>query len=74
MATDETHSCPGGCGARVPHHQFSCKPCWFRLPKPYRDAIDNGYRQRRTSPLPHRQAMRAAVLWYRDNPGVTGRG
>jgi hypothetical protein len=41
---------------------------------PYRDAINDGYRQRRQNPTPHSQAMRAALLWYRDNPGGGGNG
>jgi hypothetical protein len=64
----DTHGCPGDCGAQVPRHQLACKPCWFRLPKPYRDAVNDGYRHRMTNPRPHRQALRDAMLWYRDNP------
>lgn len=60
-----THACPGGCGTQVAHHMLACKPCWSRLPKPYRDAVNDSYRRDSRS---HRSAMAAALAWYRDNP------
>jgi hypothetical protein len=66
-----THACPGGCGAQVPHHQLACKPCWFRLPKPLRDDVNDAYRnRRRDGALPHLRAIREASRWYRANPGA----
>lgn len=67
MSGDE-HGCPGDCGAMVPRHQLSCKPCWFRLPSPLRNAVNNAYRHRASNPTPHRAALAAAMRWYRENP------
>lgn len=64
----DTHDCPGGCGAQVPRHQLACKPCWYRLPKPFRDAINYAYRNRAKNPTGHRAALRKAFEWYRSNP------
>lgn len=61
-----THGCPGGCGAQVPQHQLACKPCWFRLPKPHRDAVNAAWRK---DARLHRSALADALAWYRDNPG-----
>lgn len=66
--SDDTHGCPGDCGARVLRHQLSCKPCWFRLPLPFRDAINSAYRHRAQNPAAHRAALGAAMRWYRANP------
>ncbi len=46
---------------------FACRTDWYRLPKPYRDAIWRSYR---AEPLgqEHRHAMQAAHEWYLDNP------
>jgi hypothetical protein len=63
----DTHTCPGDCGAQVPRRQLACKPCWFRLPQPLRDAVNGSYRRRLADPTPHRRALRAAMFWYRDN-------
>jgi hypothetical protein len=57
----------------VPRHQLACKPCWFRLPKIYRDEVNAAYRRRATDPSLHRRALRQAFAWYRDNPEVTRR-
>lgn len=65
---DPTHKCPGGCGAAVPRSQLSCKPCWFRLPKPLRDDVNIAYRRRRSDPLDHMRAISVASRWYRANP------
>jgi hypothetical protein len=62
------HECPGGCGAEVPQHHLACKPCWFRLPGPLRNAINGAYRHRATNPAGHRAALGAAMRWYRANP------
>lgn len=66
--SDDTHGCPGDCGARVPRHQLACKPCWYRLPKPLRDAVNGAYRHRQQNPAAHRSALAAAMDWYRRNP------
>lgn len=65
---EPTHPCPGGCGAAVARAQLSCKPCWFRLPKPLRDDVNAAYRKRRAEPLVHMRAIAAASQWYRANP------
>jgi hypothetical protein len=69
---EPTHACPGGCGAQVPYGQLSCKPDWFRLPKPIRDEINTAYRHRRTDPGRHLRAIRDAGRWYRANPRESG--
>jgi hypothetical protein len=70
------HACPG-CGALgVPQQQLACKPCWFRLPHDLRNAVNGTYRAKSSARLPntrsaavvaHRQALAAAMTWYRDN-------
>lgn len=66
--TDDTHGCPGDCGARVPKHQLACKPCWFRLPKPLQRALNQAFQRRGQNPAAHRAALAAALDWYRRNP------
>jgi hypothetical protein len=66
----DTHDCPGRCGNQVARHQLACKPCWFRLPKVYRDDVNAAYRGRARDPGRHRRAMQQAFAWYRDNPEV----
>lgn len=63
-----THACPGRCGAQVSRSQLSCKPCWFRLPKPLRDDVNAAYRKRRADPMGHMRTIAAASQWYRANP------
>ena len=65
---DDTHGCPGDCGAQVPRHQLACKPCWFRLPDALRRAINGAFKRRVTEPAAHRAALAAAVRWYKANP------
>lgn len=62
------HDCPGRCGSRVPQHQLACKPCWSRLPRPLRDNVSSAYRIRMRKPSAHREALVAALAWYRTNP------
>lgn len=59
-----THTCPGCRKREVPQHQLSCRPCWYRLPKHLRDAINAAYH--RGSPDEHQAAMQACLDWYRD--------
>lgn len=66
--SDDMHGCPGDCGALVPRRQLACKPCWFRLPAPLRNAINLAYRHRQQNPTAHRAALGAAMRWYRANP------
>lgn len=41
----EPHTCHWpGCEKQVPPAMWGCKPHWFRLPKPLRDAIWREYR------------------------------
>lgn len=58
------HGCPGGCGAQVPYEMLACKPCWWRLPRPYRDALNAAHRKGGPA---HRAALAAALRWYRKN-------
>lgn len=61
------HSCPAGCGRHVSVEMFACRNDWYRLPKPYRDAIWSGYRDQPLGPA-HLDAMHTAYQWYLDNP------
>lgn len=64
------HDCPGGCGAHVPFHLLACKSCWFELPSALRDAVNGTYYHRASSPEPYRRAIRAALVWYRDQAAL----
>lgn len=68
MATPTyVHECPGvGCDASVPNSMVACGRCWRRLPKPYRDAIWRGIRDRDAGA--HGDALAAAYGWYERNP------
>lgn len=65
-----THPCPGGCGAAVPSDLLACKACWYRLPQPYRDETWAAWRVRREDPRRHRNAVTAAITWYRDQDRI----
>ena len=80
MPADTTHPCPGCQTPGVPRHQLACKPCWFRLPQDLRDAVNGTYRAKSYAKRPetrsravvaHRQALAAAMTWYRANPAVS---
>jgi len=59
---DDTHECPAnGCTARVPYHQLACRPHWYRIPKPFRDAVWRTYQQEGQGSPAHTAAIRAAV-------------
>lgn len=64
-----THRCPGGCTNQIPNEQLACKQDWYRLPAALRNSI-NLYHRRRddTGRRAHRQAVAAAVNWYRRHP------
>jgi hypothetical protein len=61
---NRTHECPGGCGARVERHRYACRPCWYRLPAPHRDAI----RRNRRHNEGHALALHAASIWFAEHP------
>lgn len=63
-----THLCPGGCGEQIAYTRLSCLADWIRLPEPIRNDINVTYRKRRSGPLEHLAAIRAAVDWYKTNP------
>jgi len=65
MTATDTHTCPGGCRTQVPHELLSCRSCWYRLPKPYRDAVNTAHRKGGPA---HRSAIAAALHWYQRNP------
>lgn len=73
---DREHRCPG-CGVLVPHRMLACKTDWWRLPAPQRDRVTATYAQRRRQPTDpakiraHREALQAALKWYRDNTEAT---
>lgn len=70
---DDTHPCPGGCGARIIHKRLACTACWMRLPKPLRGEIVDSYYRQRDDPARHRDAIAEAAQWYRDNPRPAAR-
>jgi len=63
--SDPTHTCPGQCGTQVPYRLLACKPCWWRLPKPLRNALNTSHRKGGPA---HRGALQAALRWYANNP------
>lgn len=70
MPDDTQHDCPGGCGTRVNRVLLACRLCWQRLPAMLRDRVNATYRRRTQDPRAHRDAVREASLWYRNNPAV----
>lgn len=60
-----------GCKTEVPPKMFACKPDWFFLPKPLRDAIWHAYvygQESRKDPSPeYLTAARAAIDYYREH-------
>lgn len=65
---DRRHECPGRCGRTVPLHLLACGTCWRRLPDEQRRQVNLAYAQRDRDPLGHRQAVQAAIAWYRTQP------
>jgi hypothetical protein len=70
------HHCHAtGCTARVPPSMFTCKPHWFALPKPMRDAIWATYRPGQEDDKQPSQAYcvaaKAAVVYLAELDGVT---
>lgn len=63
-SADHTHWCPGGCQRHVPNRYFACGDCWVRLPFAYQQPIQIAYRRDHHA---HREAMAAAIRWYRNN-------
>lgn len=62
-----THDCPGRCGRAVPRHLYSCRECWFRLPRTLQRAITESYRRR--DHAAHLEAMAEAQRFYLDQDG-----
>lgn len=65
MTDPTTHTCPSCRKPGVARELLACRPCWYRLPKPYRDALNAAHR--RGGPA-HRAALKAALHWYREHP------
>lgn len=65
MADRPTHHCPSCQQPGIAYELLACRPCWWRLPKPLRNALNNAHR--RGGPA-HRAALAAAINWYRRNP------
>jgi hypothetical protein len=65
-----SHVCPApGCETQVPAHMLACRPDWYRIPKPYRQAIWRAWRDGAgAGSLEHRAAVTAAKGWLEDNP------
>ena len=57
-----THRCPApGCQVKVPVEQLACKPHWYSIPKPLRDAVWHTYRHEGPGSQPHAAAIDAAI-------------
>lgn len=68
-----THPCPG-CQRPTLNHMLSCRPCWARLPREYRDLVNVTYRGRALFPRDHIRAVADAIRWYRENPTTPAAG
>ena len=69
------HTCHAhGCDTEVPPRLFMCRRHWYRLPKPYRDAIWAAYRPgQENDKRPSRAylaAARAAINWLKRAEAV----
>jgi hypothetical protein len=64
-----TSECPGGCGTQVARRRFACKPCWYRLPESYRDAIKRNHHRNTEARF---VAVHNATGWYMEHPLSTG--
>lgn len=61
-----THKCPHRqCTLQVSAARLACRPHWYMLPKDLREAVWNAYNS--GDRLGHRQAVSAALTWYREN-------
>lgn len=59
IAPRPSHECPAtGCLARVSPDMLMCRPHWFMVPAPMREAVWSAYR----GPGPGSEAHRAAIL------------
>ena len=59
---DGTHRCPGPrCKTRVPYHMLACRPHWYAVPKPLRDAVWHAVRNDGIGSAAHTEAIGAAI-------------
>lgn len=70
------HTCHAtGCERRVPPVMFTCRPHWFSLPKPMRDAIWRTYRLGQCDDMnpsvAYCEAAKAAVIFLARKDGRT---
>jgi len=67
-----SHQCPApGCEARVPPGMLTCRPDWYRVPKPLRSAVWRAYGTGQGAGTPaHRAAITAVIDWL-ERAGVT---
>lgn len=63
MAASTAHDCPArGCTRRVGQRMLFCRPHWFMVPRPFRDAVYDAYAGGLGAGSPaHREAILAAV-------------
>ena len=63
MAGAPAHNCPAArCTRRVAAHQLMCRPHWYMVPKPLRDAVYDAYRGGLAGRSPaHRAAVTDAI-------------
>lgn len=64
------HACPKpGCPAVVPVHMLACRPHWYAIPRPLRDAIWRAWRSGAgAGSAAHRAAITAAIDWLEAQP------
>ena len=66
-----------GCGKQVPPAMWGCRPHWFRLPRPIRDAIWRAYRigqeEDGRPSAAYVAAARAAQEWIAADAAIKGK-
>lgn len=73
MTRPSTHLCPCGCGQAIARTRVACPAGWYRLPADLRDDVNRTWRARRpdltnqAAAAAHRDAVTAALRWYREH-------
>lgn len=63
-----THKCPHRqCTLQVSAGRLACRPHWYMLPKELRVEVWAAHSGPGASAVRHRQAVAAALTWYREN-------
>lgn len=71
-ATGSPHPCPiPPCDVQVPYGRLMCKPHWYQVPKPLRDAVWATWRNGAGAGTPAHTAAIAAAVAAVENRQVT---